>query len=68
MPFSASLAMLAAAIMERLPGKPLVTRDQIRRLFEDKNFDISEAKRLLPGWSPRSFEAGISRKLNEQGS
>jgi nucleoside-diphosphate-sugar epimerase len=37
--------------------------DQIRRLEEDKVFDITEARRDL-GFSPRSFEEGIRRKLS----
>ncbi|MBI3736129.1 NAD(P)H-binding protein, partial [Candidatus Sumerlaeota bacterium] len=53
----------AAALLELKPGRPLATRDQVRRLLEDKAFDISEARDALGGWTSRSFEEGIRLKL-----
>jgi len=62
-PIPFALAMTGAAILEMLPGRPLVTRDQIRRLLEDKAFDIADARTALSNWSPRSFEEGIREKV-----
>lgn len=56
-------AIGAAAVAELKPGRPFATRDMVRRLLEDKVFDISEAKQALGDWQPRSFREGVRRKL-----
>lgn len=43
--------------------KPWMARAQVRRLLEDKTFDIGPACAALPGWQPRSFPEGIALKL-----
>lgn len=62
-PIPYALAFAGAAALEAKPGRPLATRDQVRRLLEDKTFDIGEAREALGGWWPRSFEEGIRLKL-----
>ena len=56
-------ALTAAGMMERMMRKPSATRDQVRRLLEDKVFSIEEASKALGGWAPRPFEEGIRLKL-----
>ncbi|GAB4310727.1 MAG: NAD(P)H-binding protein [Candidatus Sumerlaeia bacterium] len=54
---------VAAALAAQTLGLPWpATPDQIRRLGEDKAFDISQARRDL-GFSPRSFQEGLRAKL-----
>lgn len=48
---------------ESVSKQPKVRHDQILRLQENKDFDISEARRDL-GFDPISFEEGIRRKVN----
>lgn len=55
------LAVAAAAVGEKIPGFP-ITKEQVQRLLEDKNFDISLAKEEL-GYSPRPFEIGIREEI-----
>lgn len=48
---------------------PLPLRsDQLRRLLEDKNFDITEALAALPGWRPRDFVSGLQSSPDSRGS
>lgn len=47
----------------KISRRPRVGYDQILRLQEDKDFDISEARRDL-NFDPISFRAGIRRKLD----
>lgn len=51
----------AAALRGR--RKPWLARDQVRRLLEDKTFDIAPAQAALDGWQPRSFAEGLALKL-----
>ena len=51
---------VALRALERLPGFP-ITHEQVVRLQEDKNFDISTARDQL-GYAPRSFVEGISEE------
>ena len=57
------LAFLLAALTRILPGIPGVTKMEIKRLLEDKNFDISEMKTIL-GIHPRPFEEGVKDLFN----
>lgn len=52
-----SLAEMAAAIGEKIPGFP-ITKEQVMRLSEDKCFDIQLAVKEL-GFSPRPFAEGV---------
>ncbi len=54
-PVPYGLLFSAAALAEFLPGRPPATRDQIRRLLEDKTFDIAESVSVLGDWHPRKF-------------
>lgn len=49
-------------LYEKFSTAPRIRHDQILRLQEDKNFDISDAQRDL-GFSPVPFEEGIRRKV-----
>jgi len=58
-----SLAAKIAKFAQKIPSFP-VTEEQILRLQEDKVFDISKSVHEL-GFSPRSFDAGISIEIAE---
>ncbi len=53
------VAFALGALTAVVPGLPKVTRAEIRRLVEDKDFDISPARDLL-GFSPMSLDAGLA--------
>lgn len=55
----APLLMLGAAIARRVPGLPKVDSGEIRRLLEDKDFDIAPMLTAL-GVQPRALEAGLA--------
>jgi nucleoside-diphosphate-sugar epimerase len=53
--------MLALAWVTRLvPGLPSIARDEVRRLLEDKAFDIGPMQARL-GVTPCTFEEGLAR-------
>lgn len=54
----ASLLILAAAMTRALPGLPRVTANEVRRLLEDKAFDIADMQHRL-GVEPMSLERGL---------
>ena len=54
-------AVAAAAIYERVAPRPRLTAEQLRRLGEDKVFDISVARRDL-AYDPRPFSVGIAEE------
>ncbi|MCS6854647.1 MAG: NAD(P)H-binding protein [Elioraea sp.] len=54
------LAFALGAILSAVPGLPRVRRAEIRRLVEDKTFDISRARDLL-GFDPIPLEEGLAR-------
>lgn len=62
-PVPYALMFAGAGLIEKLMRRPPVTRDQIRRMLEDKTFDISEAQAALGGWQPRPFEEALALKL-----
>jgi nucleoside-diphosphate-sugar epimerase len=53
-----SIARRAAWLMERSLAHPPVTLDQVRRMAEDRHFDIRETAAAL-GYFPRSFSDGL---------
>ena len=59
LPVPAAPLRLLARLSARLPGLPEIGPDEIRRLTEDKAFDIGPMRREL-GVSPRSLPAGLS--------
>ena len=58
-PFPIALAETAAGTLEKLLPRPVVQREQIERLREDKRYDFSEAAKDL-GYAPRSFANGVA--------
>ena len=53
-----------AWVLEKLQRNPLVDRAGIRRLLEDKDFDISTTLKILEGWSPRNFDEAVAIKIS----
>lgn len=64
-PVPLGLLRQAVGAYERLSHHPRVRLDQIRRMEENKDFDISEARADL-GFNPISFREGIRRKVRGQ--
>jgi len=58
------ILMVAAAATPLLPGLPRITTAEVRRLLEDKAFDIAEMRRRL-GVEPISLAAGLARTFNK---
>ena len=52
--------IVAAALSRFLPGLPTIQSGEIRRLLEDKAFDIAPMRELL-GIEPMSLQAGLAR-------
>ncbi len=61
-PVPIGVAVSAASLGERILGRPVVQRQQIERLREDKTYDYSEAAKDL-GYSPRPFAQGVSEEI-----
>ncbi|GEK99193.1 SDR family oxidoreductase [Acidomonas methanolica] len=59
LPLPAALLMAVAPLAARLPGLPRIGREEIRRLMEDKAFDITPMRTVL-GVTPRSLEDGLA--------
>jgi hypothetical protein len=51
--------LMAGSVMTRLPGLPVIRPAEIRRLLEDKAFDISDMRAVL-GVTPRSLRDGLA--------
>jgi nucleoside-diphosphate-sugar epimerase len=58
--FPASLLIAAAGLTRFVPGLPTVGSAEIRRLLEDKAFDIAPMQAAL-GFSPMSLREGLAR-------
>ncbi len=56
------LAVAAAGVIEKVAPGMRIGREQIRRLLEDKAFDIGEAREIL-GFRPRSLDDGLREKI-----
>jgi len=63
-PVPLGLAEAAAGLQEKVLPRPLIHREQIERLREDKRYDFSEAARDL-GYAPRDLRAGIEQEIRE---
>ncbi len=61
-PVPLSAARPLVSLYEKLSRQPRVRMDQIRRMEENKDFNISSARREL-GFEPISFREGIRRKV-----
>ncbi len=59
-PMPAWVLMLAAGLGVRVPGVPRVSREEIRRLLEDKAFDIGDMLNVL-GVRPMPLAEGLAR-------
>jgi uncharacterized protein YbjT (DUF2867 family) len=59
LPVPAGLLMLLAPLTHLLPG-PTVRAAELRRLLEDKEFDITPARQAL-GFGPMDLRTGLSR-------
>ena len=64
-PVPLGILRVAVGLYEKMVSRPRVRVDQIRRMEEDKDFDISEAKAEL-GYAPVSFAEGIRRKIRKE--
>lgn len=60
-PVPLPLAVIALGLYERIATRPRIIAEQLRRLGEDKVFDITDARRDLR-FDPRSFAAGIAEE------
>jgi nucleoside-diphosphate-sugar epimerase len=63
LPVPAALLMALAPVAHRLPGLPRVTADEIRRLGEDKAFDIGPMMATL-GVRPMPLPEGLARTFS----
>ena len=54
-------AVAALDLYERIATRPRITAEQLRRLGEDKAFDITDARNDL-GFHPRPFAVGIAEE------
>lgn len=61
-PVPLGLVRPLVAWYEKTVSRPRVRMDQIRRMEENKDFDISEARADL-GFTPISFQEGMRRKI-----
>jgi uncharacterized protein YbjT (DUF2867 family) len=59
LPVPVSALFATQPFLRFLPGLPPVGRDEIRRLLEDKAFDITPARQRL-GFAPRPLEEGLA--------
>ncbi|GAN63592.1 NADH-ubiquinone oxidoreductase 39-40 kDa subunit [Acetobacter indonesiensis NRIC 0313] len=63
LPVPVSILMLLARLTPLLPGVPRIEPTEIRRLLEDKNFDIKPMQDFL-GVSPLSLDVGLKRTFS----
>lgn len=61
-------AWLVLRIAESFRAPLPLKSDQVRRLLEDRNFDIADALAALPGWNPRGFAEGLQSSPDSRGS
>jgi uncharacterized protein YbjT (DUF2867 family) len=64
-PVSAGLLMAAVNLARYIPRMPKVQPDEIRRLLEDKAFDVRPMQQIL-GVSPMPLQAGLARTFASQ--
>jgi uncharacterized protein YbjT (DUF2867 family) len=59
-PVPVGMLITAARLLRRIPALPAVQPDEIRRLMEDKAFDVRPMKRIL-GVRPMPLQVGLAR-------
>jgi nucleoside-diphosphate-sugar epimerase len=64
-PVPAGLLMAATALLRNIPRLPPVHAEEIRRLLEDKAFDVRPMQKTL-GIEPISLHVGLARTLASQ--
>lgn len=62
-PIPLAVAIGLAALARAVPGLPGVTKSEVERLLEDKNFDVIPMSRIL-GVSPIGLDDGLQRLLS----
>ena len=67
LPLSLPLLRMLAPLARAIPGLPRVGPDEIRRLGEDRAFDIAPARRLL-GFDPIPLVEGLARSFGSRTS
>jgi nucleoside-diphosphate-sugar epimerase len=63
-PVPLGLAEAAVGLQEKLLSHPVIRREQIQRLREDKQYDYSEAAKDFD-YAPRELRAGIEQEIRE---
>jgi len=61
-PVPIGLAAAAATLQEKLLPRPLISREQVERLREDKRYDWADAAKDL-GFAPRPFTQGVAQEI-----
>lgn len=59
-PIPLAVAFALAAFARNVPGLPSVTKSEVKRLLEDKNFDVSDMRDILRV-SPIGLDDGLQR-------
>jgi uncharacterized protein YbjT (DUF2867 family) len=67
LPLPAGLLVPLAALTPLIPFLPTIRPAEVRRLLEDKAFDVAPLRRRL-GIEPMPFDAGLRRMLAEPGA
>jgi len=62
LPVPAALLLAASRATALVPGLPTISPGEVRRLLEDKDFDISEMLARF-GFEPLSLDAGLARSF-----
>jgi uncharacterized protein YbjT (DUF2867 family) len=65
LPVPLGIATALAQLTAFIPGLPRVDRDEVRRLTEDKAFDIVPARQLL-GFDPMPLDAGLALTFGDR--
>ncbi|MEQ9641724.1 MAG: NAD(P)H-binding protein [Alphaproteobacteria bacterium] len=60
LPVPFSVVLGGAALSRRVPGLPRFKAEEVRRLLEDKDFDVEPMRRRL-GLEPIAFDEGLAR-------
>jgi uncharacterized protein YbjT (DUF2867 family) len=64
-PIPAWLLMGVATLLQHVPQLPAVRREEVRRLLEDKEFDVRPTQQILKVW-PIPLHAGLARTFAAQ--
>lgn len=61
----AAALLFAARVSSALPFGPTLHPDQVRRMGEDRTFDLAETRAALAGWAPVDIDEGARRLARE---